>query len=263
METLNSQWLIARSVLIEAIRRREIYVLVLLSTLLIGAVMLVDFFRLEGITKFYREIALQVMSSVTALAVVVLAARQLPREFENRTIYPLLAKPISRLVFLNGKLLGVMLAAAFCMALFMTIYVLGSVYLGGDIPVILFAQYVYLQLLKMLILASLSFCLSLLLNLDAAITLGVIFFLVSETLGNALVFLYSEADMLAQGLIKFLVFALPQLDLLDLGERAVHATDNRWPPLSFFTLLQLTLYALFYAVVYYGATLLLFRRRAL
>ena len=54
--------LIARSVLIEAVRRREIYVVVLLATLLIGALMSVDFFGLDGLTKFYREIALKVMS---------------------------------------------------------------------------------------------------------------------------------------------------------------------------------------------------------
>ncbi|HEY8240633.1 MAG TPA: hypothetical protein VIH35_04260, partial [Kiritimatiellia bacterium] len=95
-------WLISKTVLIEAVRRKEIYVVVLAASLMIGLVMTLDFFSLEGLVKFYREVALSVTSVATALTVLVLATRQLPREFEHRTIYPLLAKPISRLSFLAG-----------------------------------------------------------------------------------------------------------------------------------------------------------------
>ena len=66
-------WLIARSVLIEAVRRKEIYVIVLLALMVIGGVMSVNFFGMEGLTKFYREVALEVMSIACALMVVVLS----------------------------------------------------------------------------------------------------------------------------------------------------------------------------------------------
>ncbi len=262
---LRSVWLIAHSVLIEAIRRREIYAIVLLSTLVIGAVMTVDFFGLQGLTKFYRETALDVMSMAAALTVIVLSARQLPREFEARTIYPLLAKPISRFTFLNGKLLGVMLASAFCFAIFMVIYVAGSLYLGSPIPVAIFCQYLYLQLIQMLILAALSFWLSMLMNLDAAITIGAIFYATSSTILSALSELYEFADAFAQHAIVVLVYVLPQLTLFDLSERAVHATSevDMWHPLAFDTMAQLTFYGLFHAGIYYGFALFCLRRRAL
>ncbi len=254
-------WLIARSVLIEAVRRKEIYAIVLISTLLIGAVMTVDFFNLEGLTKFYREVALQVMSAATGLTVIVLAARQLPREFENRTIYPLLAKPISRLTFLLGKLLGVMLAAAFCYGLFMLVFILGTFYLGGEIPVGLFLQFLYLQMLKMLLLAALSFWLSMVVNLDAAIALGVIFFFASSVMTNAFTLLYPFADPFGQGTITVLNYALPQLALLDLTEKTVHS--EFWPPLNLGTMFALTAYAGFYILVFFGAAWYCFRRRPL
>jgi len=260
---MNAQWLIARSVLIEAVRRREIYALVLISTLVIGALMTVDFFKLEGISKFYREIALQIMSSATALTVIVLAARQLPREFETRTIYPLLAKPISRLAFLNGKLLGVMLAALFCFTLFMGIYLLGVWYLGDTVPALLFLQYIYLQLLKMLILATLSFWLSMVVNLDAAITMGVIYFATASVMMNAFTFIYPEADPLGKWLLIFLTWAMPQLDVLNLTEKAVHASDNLWEPLSLTIMLMLTAYALVYAGFFHALAYITFRRRPL
>lgn len=254
-------WLIARGILIEAVRRKEIYAIVLISTLLIGAVMTVNFFNVPGLNKFYREVALNMMSLATSLTVIVLAARQLPREFESRTIYPLLAKPISRTTFLAGKLLGIMLAAAFCFAIFMTIYVAGVVHLGGKMPWGLFAQYVYLQMLKLLILATLSFWLSMLVNLDAAITLTVVFMLASSILTSAFSYIYDFVSPIGQFVIKVLNYALPQLTLLDLSGKAVHA--EVWDPLTFSIMIALTLYALFFASLYFGLSMLWFRRRAL
>jgi ABC-type transport system involved in multi-copper enzyme maturation permease subunit len=254
-------WLIGKSVLIESVRRREIYVIVLLSCLIIGTVMTLDFFGLEGLTKFYRETALTIMSLTTGLTVIALAARQLPREFTNRTIYPLLAKPVSRLTFLFGKLLGVMLAATFCFSLFMAVYVAGSMYLHGAIPWPIFAQYIFLQLLAMLILATLSFWLSMVLNLDAAITLAVIFYLTASTYTSITTYIYGLVGPVQRAILFVLNYALPQLTLFDLSEKTVH--DEVWRPLSFGVMSALTLYGLVFATIYFSLAMLSFRRRPL
>jgi ABC-type transport system involved in multi-copper enzyme maturation permease subunit len=252
---------IARSVLIEAVRRREIYAVVLAGVALIGLVMSMDFFQLDGLTKFYREIVLKVMSMATAVTVIVLASRQLPREFEARTIYPLLARPIQRSSFLVGKLLGVMLAALFCFALFMVIYVAGALYLGGVVPWGLFGQYVYLQVLMMLVLATLCFWLSMLLNLDAAITVGVLLYILASTVASMMSYLYDYMSAAGQCLLLVFNYALPQLILFDLSEKAVHG--EVWTPLGASTMLALTAYGLAFSVVYFGMAALCFRRRAL
>jgi ABC-type transport system involved in multi-copper enzyme maturation permease subunit len=258
---LRCAWLIAKGVLIEAVRRREIYVIVLVSTLLIGLVMLVDFFDVQGLSKFHREIALRIMSIATALTVVVLAARQLPREFERRTIYPLLARPIGRPAFLAGKLLGVMLAASLCFGLFMGIYVIGSLRQGASIPWALFSQFIFLQMLMMLILATLSFWLSLLLNLDAAITVGALFYALAATFTNVTVEIYQHIGTAGKYLIVFLTYALPQLTLFDLSAKAVHA--EAWDPVRLQTMLILTAYALIFSAAYFGLAAHCFRRRPL
>lgn len=253
--------LIAKSVLLEAVRRREIYVVVLFCCILIAAVMTVDFFDIEGITKFYREVALKVMGVATAMTVVALAARQLPREFESRTVYTLLAKPISRMTFLLGKLLGVLLAAAFCFAIFMAIFVFGTFYLGGEIPWGLFLQHVYLQLIMMLILATLSFWLSMVFNLDAAITVGVLFFILASTFTNVTTYLYDYATGMGQAVITLLTLLIPQLVVFDLSEKTVHS--ELWSALSPGTLGVITAYGLAYVFVYLAFALLMFRRRDL
>jgi len=271
VKVLRPVWLIACGVLVEAIRRREIYVIVLLSTMIIGAVMTVDFFEIEGLAKFYREVALKIMGAAAALAVIALAARQLPREFSTRTIYPLMARPISRGAFLAGKLLGVMLAAGFCFALFMAVYVAGALYLGGGIgtiPWALFAQYVYLQMLMLLILATLSFWLSLMLNLDAAVTIGVLFYVFASTFSSVTTTIYEFASGFGQMVLRVMTYAIPQLILFDLSGKAVHVTGvgvpgTMWEPLSLKTMAELTAYGGFFALLYFGLALLWFRRKPL
>jgi len=258
---MKALFLIARTVGIEALRRKEIYVVVLLSCVLIALIMTLDFFQLDGLTKFYREFALKVMSTATAITVIILSSRQLPREFERRTIYPLLSRPISRPMFLLGKLLGVWLSAAFCFGLFMLVFIGGMIWLQGDIHWPLFFQYLYLQMMMMLILASLGFMLSMMFNIDAAISLAILLFGLGSTLASIITHLYEATSALGQWFLKFLTYVIPQLMLFDLSEKAIHS--EAWEPLSMSILGTLTLYAGVFSGLYFFATFLLFRRKAL
>ncbi|CAN5492603.1 ABC transporter permease subunit [soil metagenome] len=253
--------LIARTVLIEAVRRREVYAIVLISILLIGAVATTRFFGLEGIGKFYREVALQIMTIATNLTVIAIGARQLPREFENRTIYPLLAKPVSRFSFMFGKLLGVMAAGAFCFLIFMVIFIAGSFYLKAPVHIAIFLQFLYLQMLCLLIMATLSFMLSLLTNLDASITIATIFYVTGSIFLNAITYLYAYSGEVAKFVLLTLLFVIPQTSLFDLSEKVVH--QEAWGPVHLHTILFLTVYSLIFSSIFFGISYLLFRRRAL
>ena len=165
------------------------------------------------------------------------------------------------MTFLGGKLLGVMLAAAFCFGLFMLIYVVGTLYTHAAIPWGLFLQYTYLQLVMMLVLATLGFWLSMLLNLDAAITVGVVIYFTASTLTTMTAYLYDFMGPVGRAVLKILVYLVPQLTLFDLSGKAVHA--GVWSPLPFTILAMLTLYGLVYAGLYFAFAGLCFRRRAL
>lgn len=274
---MRSIYLIAKSVLIEAIRRKEIYVIVLVAVCVILATGTVRFFGYQTMSKFYREVSLQIMNLATALTVIILAARQLPREFENRTIYPLLAKPVGRPAFLAGKFLGVLLAGLFCYSIFILLFLGGMVYLGASLSWGLFLQAVYLQILALTVVASLAFMLSLVFNIDAAITVCSLIFILGGTVSSVIDYVFDmvkETGPLGKGLMYVLNFGVPQLTLFDLSAKVVHATDisvsggetltvTRWTPLPAWVLGELTLYAAFFVVIYLVVAQLIFSRRAL
>ena len=268
-------WLIAKTVLVEAVRRKEIYVIVLLVIASILLAALIPFFGFQGMSKFYREISLRVMNLATALTVIVLAARQLPREFESRTIYPLLAKPVGRTAFLAGKFVGVLLAGLFCYAIFIALFLCGMKYLDAELNWGLFAQFIYLQILALSVLASTAFMLSLLLNVDAAITVSVLLFGLGGALSSAIDYVYDtvknvgafvlpgSGTTLSAGdaFMRLLNYGIPQFSLFDLSSKVVHGT--KWGPVDLWVLIYLTLYAFFFLAIFLGLSLQLFRRRAL
>lgn len=253
--------LIFWTVMIEAVRRREVYAIVLFASILIAVIGSIRFFDLASLSKFYREAALKVMGLATAATVIVLGARQLPREFERRTIYTLLAKPIGRASFLFGKFLGVVGSGVFCYALFMAIFLAGSWWLRSPIDAGLLAQHVYLQILGLCVIASLAFMLSLVGNLDMAITVSALVVLMAQMFTSALTFLYGYVGPAARFFFRVLNVVVPQLTLLDLSAKVVHG--EIWDPVPAWVLGALTLYAGAFTAVFLTVSYLLFRRRAL
>ena len=252
-------FLIARTIFIEAIRRREIYVIVLITIALLGGVLTTRFFDLAGLHKFYHEIALKVMSAATALTVIVLGARQLPREFDRRTIYTVLAKPVARWEFVAGKYLGVVSAGAFCLGIFMAVFVAASWVMHAPPDWTVFAQYLYLQLLLVAVLAALSFLLSMLMAFDAAVTTTTLIFVLGHVLTNALTMLYPYAGGGGRLLMRALNWIVPQPALFDLSSKVVH----EWPALPAAILGMATLYAAMFVIPYLGLSYALMRRRPL
>ena len=273
---MRASWLIAKSVLIEAVRRKEIYTIVSVAVGVILFTGTIHFFGFGNLSKFYREVSLKIMNVATALAVIILAARQLPREFESRTIYPLLAQPIGRFSFLFGKFLGVFLAGCFCYSIFISIFLVGMKYLGATLNWSLFAQAVYFQLLGLGVVASIAFMLSLLLNVDAAITVSVLLFGLGGALTSAIDYIYDSFSRLGVfsvpwfgrelstsvgGLfIRLLNYSIPQFSLFDMSAKVVHGTT--WKPVASWVVWELTLYAAVFMVVFLGLSHQLFRRRA-
>src|SRR5439155_1877112 len=103
---MNTILALSHVVIKELYRRKDFYVLFVftaLITLLMGSV---KFFHDDKIVRYLKEISL-LLIWVSALVVAIgTTARQLPAERENRTIFPLLAKPVTRAQVILGKFAG-------------------------------------------------------------------------------------------------------------------------------------------------------------
>lgn len=114
--------------LTELTRLKLFYFLLLFALLLIGSSAFMARLSFQQEFQVHKDISLGAMSIFTSILAIAAAARMLPQDLEDRTIYTILAKPVSRFEYLVGKLAGVLLlllistvvmTLLFCVALFL------------------------------------------------------------------------------------------------------------------------------------------------
>ena len=100
---------IAGNTLLELVRQKVFYFLLIFALVLIGASFFMGFLRPELQFQVMKDVSLGAMSVFTWLLAVLATAMMLPKDIEERTLYTILAKPVPRLEYLAGQLLGVFL----------------------------------------------------------------------------------------------------------------------------------------------------------
>jgi hypothetical protein len=98
--------------LTELTRLKVFYFLLLFALAVIGGSIFMAKMTFQQEFQVVKDIALGAMSIFTSLLAVVATARLLPQDIDDRTIYTILAKPVPRIEYLLGKLLGVLLLLA-------------------------------------------------------------------------------------------------------------------------------------------------------
>lgn len=99
-------WVIATNTMTEVIRQKVLYVFILFALGLIVASNFFTQFSFNEQLKSIIDTCLGAIKLLTALIGIVGTAMLLPSEIESRTIYTILTKPVYRIEFLLGKVVG-------------------------------------------------------------------------------------------------------------------------------------------------------------
>src|SRR5437016_1726142 len=142
---MNTIIALAGVVIKELYRRKDFYVLFVLTALITVAVGSVNFFHDPAIIRHIKELCL-LLIWVSALVVAIgTTARQIPAEREQRTIFPLLAKPVTRGQVILGKFAGCWLACGIALVMFYFFFAVVSGSKEGSWPVGLYLEALWLQ----------------------------------------------------------------------------------------------------------------------
>lgn len=109
---------IAGVVIKELCRRKDFYVLFVLTALITLVMGSVNFFNDDKMVRYLKEICLFLIWVSSLLIAITTAARQIPAERENRTLFPLLAKPVTRHQLVLGKFAGCWMACGLALVVF-------------------------------------------------------------------------------------------------------------------------------------------------
>ncbi len=252
-------WALARGVLLESIRRKDLWVVAILGFLIVCAAGALGFFGISGLETFAKDLSVSVLGMFSTIVAVMTASRMVPEEIKNRTLYPLLARPISRLDFLIGKLLGSVLATwiAFLLLSALTGVALMTFHVAFE-PIML--QYLLLKMLGLVVICAVTLAMSTYMTPAAAATLSFVIAFGSSMIIRAFTIAYETSSPAIQWVFKLLNAALPQYGLFDIGSRAA---NTNWTPVPIWVVGSLAGYAVLYSTAMVLISWTKFRKQAL
>ena len=124
--SIRRTWAIAANTFRDLVRQKVFYFMLVFALILIGTSLTLAALTFKGQLQTVMDVCLGAMSVFTMLLAVLSTAMLLPKDMEDRTLYTILAKPVSRFEYVAGKLAGVtvillvatlLMTVAFCLVL--------------------------------------------------------------------------------------------------------------------------------------------------
>lgn len=256
---MKAVWAIVCTMIRELIRRKDFYVLFVFLLALLALLSSQSFFDLKGVSRYVRDLGYSLLMLFSFIIAAVFTAKQIPSEIEARTIYPLLAKPLSRGRFVLGKFFGGFAVSSIAFTVFFAVY--AFFYVGsakGGSPLLL-VQGFFLGILFLCLVSALAIFFSNFLTMSATVTFVFLLYAVisgfSDTFRDAVLF-SKGASSVFSALVYYLI---PHFDFYDMRVRITHA----WDPLPWVVVLAITAYTLVYSFLLLHFAGILFKRRSL
>jgi ABC-type transport system involved in multi-copper enzyme maturation permease subunit len=257
---MNKTTAVAGVVIRELYRRKDFYVLFVLTALLTVAAGAVNFFHDEKIVRYVKDICLLLIWVSSLVIAIVTTARQIPAEREARTIFPLLAKPVSRGQVIVGKFLGCWLATGVALVVFYFFFAIITGSREQIWPVGIYLQAAWMQwfmlaiVIAMVLLGSIYFA-------APSSTSTISFIVVVGILGigsHLKVIALQQAEPM-QFILTVVYFVMPHLEWFDLRDFVVYDQSL----VSWMALMAATGYAAVWTVFFLFLTWLGFSRKNL
>ncbi len=251
--------LVARVVWLEIRRKEEYLALFILMGLYlmiaIGARLVGD--NREESVALMLNMGLFLSSALAAILTLLTAAGLIPSEIENRTLYPLLAKPVYRRDVILGKFFATVCAGLFVFGVFTLLTLLTWVQMfpmpGQDL--LMFIQASVLQVIAISLLASIALLMSLKIPKAVTILAVSLLYFAGDPIFN--IVRSMTRDLFFGKGIDGLLSCIPHFSKLTLLQRF---TDGA-PALGLGEFLGLCLYGMIPTLVFLGLASHLFERR--
>ena len=140
----------------EMYRRKDFYVLFVLTALITVIMWSMNFFHDKKIAGFLKEGCLWLIWISALVIAIVTTARQIPAERENRTIFPLLAKPVTRNQVVLGKFGGCWIATGIALVVFYLFFTIVAGTRENQWPIVNFLQALWLQWMMLAIVIAMA-----------------------------------------------------------------------------------------------------------
>jgi ABC-type transport system involved in multi-copper enzyme maturation permease subunit len=219
-----------------------LYNVFLLGVLLLGVAYTssqLTFISAERVVLDFGYTSLQISFTLFGI---LLGAQLLTREFDQRTVWVTLSKPISRLEFVLGKFLGFMSLLTVSLAILVLLHALLFWKMGGDLSLTYLVGFCFLWLQSVL-LGALALAISSLSTPSLAFLVSLGLFLIGSNHSQIPLLFFRDQELL-QEVARVVLWLFPKFELYQLG---LNLTYHQ--PLSILFIGMATLHACLWVVV--------------
>ena len=257
---MNNISAVAGVVIKELYRRKDFYVLFILTVLITLVAGSINFFNDDKIVRYVKEICLLLIWIASLVMCVTMAARHIPMEKDSRTIFPLLAKPITRREVVLGKFLGCWLACGIALVCFYAFF--AAVMMAKEQSWMLL-QYVQAALLHWAMLGIVT-AMGLLgsVVLAAPSSTNTILLIICTgilTMGRHLSKVALTLPEPQQSVLYAIYYVIPHLEFFDVRDLIIH----NWPLVPWTVVGLALLYAVAYTACFLTLAVIAFHRKPL
>jgi ABC-type transport system involved in multi-copper enzyme maturation permease subunit len=249
-------WAVAANTFREAIRDKVLYNLVFFALLVMGVSVVIGGMTLGERVKIIEDLSLAAMSVFGLLIAIFVGIGLVHKEIQRRTIYTLLAKPVSRGAFVVGKYAGLMLVIALNVAL-MTAALLAllAVFAERGVPWNILVA-VLLILVELMVVTGVAVLFSTFSTptLSAMLTLGV--WLIGRFSSDLALFARKSANPALRLVVSAMHYLLPNLEKFDVKHLVVYSM-----PIAPGYVVAAVVYGLAYIVLLIALAAVIFERR--
>lgn len=251
---------IAKVVLLEMYRRKDFYVLFIVTVLITAVMGSVTFFHDSSIVRYLKDLCLFLILASSIFIAIGATARQIPAEREARTIFPLMAKPVSRAEILAGKFLGCWLACGAALLIFYIFFACVVAAREHSLPLAAYLQALTLHWAMLAIIVGMTLLGSLVFTaVSSNVTIAFISVVFILLVGRHLHKVALHMNVVSGTFITGVYYIIPHIELFDVRDLIVHD----WGAISWTYWLIAIVYAAVYSMLLLLASWLIFRRKAL
>jgi Cu-processing system permease protein len=250
---------IAKVVLIEMYRRKEFYVLFILTVLICLIMGSINIFNDKQIIRYLKELCLLLIWISSLIIAITTTARQIPAEKEQRTLLPLLAKPLSRAQLILGKFLGCWIVCGLCLVCFYVFFGALAASREHAWPLLDYLQAAFLHWMALGVVVAMSLLGSLVFaapssNSTICFSLCAAIMCLGRYLDQIALSLHEPGRSVVYGIY----YAIPHLEIpFDMRNLIIHD----WPLVEWKFVFLAAFYLLAYMAVFLTAACLVFRRK--
>lgn len=234
--------IVARYTFVEVYRSKVMASVIFIALGLIGVVYVASEFAYGAPSKVALDFGFGLMSISNLVMAIFIGSTLLSKEIENRTLYMVLSRPISRTSFMHGKVIGLSSVLIINTVILSCISVGIYYYLGGKLSSLMFWT-AWFSIMEAFVLMLFAIFFSLITSNALAVIYTIVVWIVGHSLNAALKLMYTKVTPVFNYILKTFSSIVPDLDKINLKDLLIY---KQTVPLEF--LIKSQVYITIYVV---------------